>query len=57
MVGVRTVIAAIALATMVWATVRVLRLAIRRARDLGGVSEQWIAQHRGDGHDPSDRSR
>jgi hypothetical protein len=55
MIGVGTIVAVIALATIVAAVVRVLRLAARRARDLGAVSDSWIVQHRADWHDPASR--
>jgi hypothetical protein len=55
MIGVRTLVVLIALAVIVGAVVRVLRLTARRARDLGAVSESWIVQHRADWHDPASR--
>jgi len=55
MFDVRTLIAVMALGTIVWPTHRVFRLTVRRARDLGVVSEHWVVQHRGEGHDPSAR--
>jgi hypothetical protein len=55
MIGVRTLVALIAFATIVGAVVRVLRLTARRSRDLGAVSESWIVQHRPDWHDPASR--
>jgi hypothetical protein len=55
MIGVRTLVALIALATIVGAVVRVMRLTARRARDLGAVSEAWIVQHRPDWHDSASR--
>jgi hypothetical protein len=54
-IGVRTLVALIAVATIIGAVVRLLRLTARRARDLGAVSEQWIVQHRPDWHDPASR--
>jgi hypothetical protein len=55
MISMRMVMALIALATIIGAILRVLRLTARRARDLGAVSEQWIVQHRPDWHDPASR--
>jgi hypothetical protein len=48
-------VALIALATIIGAVVRLVRLTARRARDLGAVSERWIVQHRADWHDPASR--
>jgi hypothetical protein len=55
MIDVRIGAALMALATIIAVTIRLVRVAARRARDLGAVSDQWLLHHRGDWRDSASR--